>query len=289
VSARTVRTRILDLQEAQVPIEREEDHPHVYYSVREGWFPGQGTGLDEVDHVMVARLLGRLPRSKARDALLSRLVRTAFGAPTAPATSPLDVDDRILDVIEDGAKRCVPVRMGYYSAGRGESGIRVVSVQRVLYGSPTRFVAYCHRSSTLKFFRADRVTSPEVASTATFLKAADADVDALLSGSLDGFAGRGPATPCAFVVRSAEAHWVQRNLPAGAVATAEPAVDGVRLSLQTTAVEILARYLTGLGAAVRDIEPTELRQRVRAIAKESLAATGARLNKNPARTIRSAV
>ena len=40
VKARTIRTHLNDLVEAGVPLEREEDHPHVYWSVPRGWFPG---------------------------------------------------------------------------------------------------------------------------------------------------------------------------------------------------------------------------------------------------------
>jgi predicted DNA-binding transcriptional regulator YafY len=288
VSSRAIRTRLTDLHEAGIPVDREEDHPHVYYSVPSGWFPGRGTGLEKLDHVQIARLLGRLPRTAARERLLTRLVSTAFGTPVVVNDASADVDDRVLDVLEDSVKRSVPIRMGYFTAGRGEAGIRSVSVQRLLYGARTRFIAYCHRSSQLKMFRADRVTSAELDASITFLRSADAEVGAMVAGSLDGFAGRGPSFRCQFVVREAEARWVQRNLPHGAVATVEAVQGGVQVSLHTTALEVLARYLTGLGAMVQAIEPASLRERVHAIAREALSASRASLTRRTVRGIRSA-
>lgn len=93
IGARAIRTRILDLQGAGVPIEREEDHPNVFYSVPAGWFPERGTGIENLDHLLIARLVGRLPRATARDRILSRLVATAFGAPTSPNPASADVED----------------------------------------------------------------------------------------------------------------------------------------------------------------------------------------------------
>ena len=288
VGTRAIRTRILDLQAAGVPIEREEDHPHVYYSVRDGWFPERGTGVEKLDHVQVARMLGRLPRAAARDRILSRLVATAFGAPTTPNPAPADVEDRVLEVLEDGARRSIPVRMGYYTASRAEPGLRTVSVLRLMYGTPTRLVAFCHRSSKTKVFRADRITGPELDSSATFMNVPGRDVDALIAGSLDGFVGPGETTQCRFFVREKESHWVLRSLPAGAVATVIHEPEGAHVTLRTTALEVLARHLTGLGGIVSDIEPRALRERVRRIAREALEATSARLTKDSARSIRSA-
>jgi predicted DNA-binding transcriptional regulator YafY len=287
VGARALRTRIQDLCEAGIPIDREEDHPHVYYSVPTGWFPGRGTGVEKLDHLQIARLLGRLPHTAAREQILARLVSTAFGSPTVASDAPADVTDRVLDVLEDAVKRSMPVRMGYYSASRGEHSLRTVSIQRMAYGTPTRFVAFCHRSSKLKWFRADRVTSPELDASATFRQVAPRDVGAFVASSLDGFSA-GDATTCSFLVREAESHWVLRTLPAGAVATVHQERGGARATLRTSGVEILARFLTGLGGIVSEIEPSSLRLRVQALAREALAASSARLSRHSARPIQSA-
>jgi hypothetical protein len=70
--------------------------------------------------MQIARLLSRLPRSASRDKILSRLVATAFGAPAPANTAAADVEDRTLSVLEDSARRTVPIRMGYYTASRGD-------------------------------------------------------------------------------------------------------------------------------------------------------------------------
>ncbi|MFO0726429.1 MAG: hypothetical protein U1E65_21765 [Myxococcota bacterium] len=57
-------------QDGVLPLEREVDHPHVYWSLPKGWFPGgvfyQGS---EVESLL--RLLARSPKSKERDKLIS--------------------------------------------------------------------------------------------------------------------------------------------------------------------------------------------------------------------------
>ncbi len=60
VKPRTIRTQLLDLLQAGVPLEREEDHPHVYWSVPRGWFPG-GHVLDDEQIAQHALSVAPLP------------------------------------------------------------------------------------------------------------------------------------------------------------------------------------------------------------------------------------
>jgi predicted DNA-binding transcriptional regulator YafY len=288
-TTRAVRARVLELCEAGFRIEREEDPPHVYYTVEDGWFPGRGAGLEKVDSMQVARLLARLPQSATRDAIVARLVRSVFGPPIVPNDAPSEADDRTLNVLEDGLRHTTPVVMGYFSASRSEHGVRTVSVQRLLYGPRTRFVAYCHRSSRLKLFRVDRVVRPTADSSATYVQSNPRDVDAFLDGNLDGYVGEGERMRCRFVVRGGDAAWIIRNLPIGAPFSTFDDPDGVGVEVQTTAVGVLARHLTGLGDRVLRVEPVALRQEVRRLATGALAGVGARENKRSVRAIRSAI
>jgi predicted DNA-binding transcriptional regulator YafY len=287
VATRSIRTRILDLQAAGIPIEREEDPPHVYYSVPKGWFPGVG-GLDAVDHVQVARLVARLPRSAAREQMLTRLVATAFGAPIHVNGATVDVSDEVLTLLEDGVRRRVPIRTAYYTASRGEHGLRTISAQRIVYGRFTRVVGYCHQSSCLKWFRGDRMTSPTVDAPATFLEVDPKTIEKFVAESLDGFSGPNAATTCTFLLREKESHWALRNWPPGSTLLVAAESDGPHVTIHTSALDVLARHLVSLGGIVREIQPLGLRSRVQALARESLQAANATLNVEPVGTIRSA-
>src|SRR3954447_24347620 len=69
-----VREKLREL-EGIFNLEREEDHPHVYWSVPRDWFPG-GILFTRDQMPDLLRLLMRLPPGKARDGLLETVVRT---------------------------------------------------------------------------------------------------------------------------------------------------------------------------------------------------------------------
>ena len=68
-----MRKKLVELQ-GPFHLEREEDHPHVYWSVPKDWFPG-GVFFTRAQLPELLRLLGRLPRSKARDVVLETVFR----------------------------------------------------------------------------------------------------------------------------------------------------------------------------------------------------------------------
>jgi hypothetical protein len=65
VSPRVARRYLDELTVAGWPLEREEDHPHVYWSVPKGWFPA-GVLLDSETVASLVRGLVRVPPSEAR-------------------------------------------------------------------------------------------------------------------------------------------------------------------------------------------------------------------------------
>lgn len=296
VGARPIRRALLDLAAAGVPLEREEDSPHVFWSVPAGW-PGQGAragGLDGLDVSAVARLVARLPRSQARERALAKLVAPAFGLAAVPNVQEDRVRDQILHVLEDGVRQRVPVLMGYYSASRDADSVRTASVQRIVYGDHPRFIAHCHTSSRLKWFRADRVKSARLEAAGAFQAVEDAEVMAFVRESMDGFRSDTAAMTCELVIRPREARWALPHMPydpQSALVTSTP--EGAHVVLRTAALEVLARYLVGLGNAVRVIAPERLRELVVGLARGALTAQGAdgmpgaRLNTGPARSIQS--
>lgn len=290
VGARSVRKALIELSLAGVPLEREEEFPHVFWSVPSAWPGGRSRGIEREDLARVARLVARLPRSRERELALAKLVTPALCGSVTPNSQHDPVREHVLQVLEDGVQSRTPVRMAYYSASRGVDSVRTTSVQRIAYGDFPRFVGFCHDSERLKWFRADRVKSARLEAAATFHSCREDELDAFLRESMDGFrSGEGVVT-CEFVVRTPEARWALALMPVDpAAALVTPVENGSDVVLRTSATEVLARFLVGLGGAARVIGPASLRDRVVALAGESLLANGVDvLNTGSAKPIRSA-
>lgn len=273
VGVPAIKRRLEELAASGMPLEREEDHPHVYWSVPKGWFPG-GVLYAAEDVQMLLRQLSRLPRSKERERLLSVALGCVPGT-RSPADSLVvpeasGAEEKHLRVVEDTAVRRTAIRFRYYTASRGSEELRWASVHRVIIGPPARFLATCHRSEVLKWFRVDNVFDAAADDSIPFRDAAPDAIEALLKGSLDGFYDA-RATPerHVFFVRDPDARWVAKNLLEGMHAT--PAAGGTRITIETTAIDRLARFVVGLGAAVTAETPA-LREAVIAKAKGALEA-----------------
>ena len=151
----TVRV-IRELCDAGVPLTRDDsDRPQVWWTVPRDWAPA-GVFFPKEQTPALMRTLMRSPKGKERTALLDHAVRNAprgsssYDRATAPSLSP--PEEAWLQVVEESAAKRSPLGMRYFSAHRGTSEWRYVSVQRVMTGPPSRFVAVCHRTSKLKWF-----------------------------------------------------------------------------------------------------------------------------------------
>jgi predicted DNA-binding transcriptional regulator YafY len=270
VAARTVRRHLEELSLAGWPLQREDDHPHVYWSVPKGWFPG-GVPLDPEAIAALLTVLVRVPPSAARTLLLNattghapQLVVDALDRVIPPRTS--EMEETLLPVLLDGLVELIPLRLQYWTASRGSRAARTVSVQRVLLGPPTRFVAWCHTAQALRWFRLDYAASARRDESATFHGVDDAEVDTLLSESVDGFHGH-ERVLVAFFVRDPEARWVAQNLPDGLIGTSEG--NGLYVEAETAGLLPAARFVVGLGAAAECRSP-ELATLVRELAQGAL-------------------
>lgn len=268
VSVATVKIRLRELQEAGVPLESEDDPPHVQWRVPKGWAPG-GVVLGGEDVVLASRLLARLPATRERNRLLAKVLLANRVIPPEAVVVPSAVDPQeelYLPLVEDAARERVALSVSYFSAGRGVVEARELSPLRVLIGPPARFVARCHRSDSLKWFRVDRVMRARLMSKdeSPFRPVAASEVDAHVAASIDGFHGGVDVVEVSFVVRAPESRWVARNLPSPLVA--EGCAEGIRVAGRTSALIAVARFCVGLGAAVR-VESPELGAVVRGIAE----------------------
>lgn len=285
VSPRRLRTRMLELAEAGVPLERELEHPFVYWSVPRSWFPG-GCTLKAEQLEGLSRLVARHPKTAVRERLLADLLRALpEEASSFPANADsLRVSDEVLETLEDAAAEQTVVSMHYFSANRGDLTKRDVSVHRIEYGSTHRFIATCHEDGRLKWFRADRIQGAELAATETFRSLSPAAVEQFARDSFDGYRGDGACKPFAFSIRWPEGRWAVRNLPSDAVV--EPRGDEAFVTIETSGLDALARHLVGLGGLVR-AETPELRSKIVQLARELLAANTRGVRKVNGKAVRA--
>lgn len=276
ISVKAVRARLAELEAEGIPFERIEAPPHVLWRVPDGWFPGS-LQLNPREIGAVLQQLLQAPESDARNALIDRIVaaaprkvgltaaRSAIGAPQRSRE-----DSAWLPLVMDAAigRKCLLIR--YESASTGSASWRSVSPQRAEPGPPARFFAWCHESLALRWFRVDRIVHGHVDGSTAFVEVDPAQVAQALAESFDGYR-QTESVRCVFAVRSPEARWVKSSLPGQGREkfVVEEAADGVRVTLLTSAVVPLARYVVGLGEAAR-AETPELRAEVERLARGAL-------------------
>lgn len=262
IGVEALRRVLFELMEKGMPLERdEEDRSRVYWSVPSDWFPESVLfKREEVPELL--RQLRRVPQGPGRkrllDLVLARLPRAKISDEAVVPAASRPEEEQFLDIVEQSASDRLSLAMKYYTAGRGDVGDRHVSVHRVLLGPPARLVATCHRSNTLKTFRVDSIVSGRLDREEPFRSADDAAVNAYLKASVDGFHGEGTAQLLSFLVQNPDARWVKNNLPPGM--KAEPAGDGIRVSVHTAALRRVAQFVVGLGAAAAPESPTLARE-----------------------------
>ncbi len=274
VGVAALRKRLHELIEAGVPLEREEDAPHVYWSVPKNWIPS-GVRLDPSDVAELLRLLARLPSSALRNRLASRVLQgTAHARPRTTEPPPavlvpaLDPhEERWLSIVEDTSRASEVLSLNYLSTSGGGMQRRQVSPHRVVVGPPARFLATCHRDGELKWFRVDRILRADSAGKTDYRTRSTDELDDAVRFSVNGFRSGGALTRVAFHVRDPEARWVQGNLPQPL--TSDPVRGGIRVHGETAAVIQVARFVVGLGGAAVPETP-ELRAVVRDLAEAAL-------------------
>jgi predicted DNA-binding transcriptional regulator YafY len=253
VSPAAVHKRLCELQACGVPLTSEKDHPHVYWSVPKSWYPG-GVLFSSEQIVQIFRQLSRLPASRARNQLVDSLLKYLPARNASAALIPAETsarEQRHLPTIEDAAERRVPLRFRYFSAKRGSESVRHASVHRIVPGPPARFVAICHRSDTLKWFRVENVSDCSLEDTEHFRDADPKLIDAHLRASLDGFHEGGETESHAFFVSDPDARWVARNLLDDM--RCEEVPGGIRVTVETAALQRLARFVVGLGSSAKPL------------------------------------
>jgi predicted DNA-binding transcriptional regulator YafY len=276
VNSQVVRKHLEELQRNGFPLERDGDPPQVWWSVPKGWFPG-AVLFDSKSVPELLRQLSCSPQSAARERLIQRVLEAAPRPSPEPLQAPAvltpqwtESEATYLPLVEDAATRRFSIEIKYLSTGRNEARWRHVSVQSVVIGPPTRFIAFCHDAESLKWFRLDNVRRAHRDDAVAFRAAEPGQVEAMLKQSVDGFHHGGPIQ-CSFFVREPECRWVEHNLPVSM--TAEKVPGGMRFSMTATAgVLRIARFVVGLGIAAY-AETPELAKLVQELARGALSAS----------------
>lgn len=271
ISTKALRSHLEGLARAGVPLERDEDDG-VFWSVPRGWFP-EAVALPRASVHELLRLLKRSPRSPTRDKLLAKILGASSaealgGRADTVASGQLSFDEHHLDAVQDAADQRVALELSYFSASRGALSARHVSVQRVHPGAKTRFVAWCHRSGCLKWFRVDNIVWARLDAGQPYREVEPELVATFERGSAGGFYQGETPRELRFFVAAPEARWVERNLLDGM--KAEQVEGGIRVGIVTASPIAVARYVVGLGGLARP-ETAELRQLVAELARAALA------------------
>jgi predicted DNA-binding transcriptional regulator YafY len=277
-----LRKVLEELQESGIPLVSEKGHPHVYWRMPKDWYPG-GV-LFKAEHVpTLLRQLSHLPGGKVRDRLL-RIVIDQLPArgkllTAAPVVSRrrTEQEEEHMPVVEESAARKLPLFMKYFTASRGgRQSDRHVSVHVVDIGPPARFIATCHKNGDLRWFRVEGIARARVDETQKFRECDPTELDAFRAASLDGFKGAGPAVACSFFVREPECVWIANNLLEGM--HAESLHGGIRVSLETSAIIPLARFVVRFGDAIQPETPA-LAQAIAELARGALEQAEATLHR----------
>jgi predicted DNA-binding transcriptional regulator YafY len=264
----------VELRANGIPLHDEREHPHVFWSVPKSWYPG-GVLFTSEQVTQIFRQLSRFPKGKARNQLLERLLQylPARGG-TTTAIVPAETtarEEEHTPAIEDSATQKIALQFRYLTVTRGKETVRHASVHRAIVGPPGRFVATCHRSGELEWFRIENVSDAKLDPREPFREAPPKTVDAYLRASLDGFHDGGPPTKQVFFVSDPDAGWVSRNLIDAMECEEVP--GGIRVTVGTSAPRRLARFVVGLGASAKPLTP-DLEREVAALAEGALEAIG---------------
>lgn len=279
VSTEAIRKHLTKMKADGWPLEEQKEPPHIVWRMPPNWYPGVlALKADEVPDLL--RLLARSPRSAARERLLKALRQRLPLKNTGPsfdtavrAPELSHEEEQWVALFEDAAAKKLAVRMHYTTASRRDDATRYVSVHHVEVGAYPRFLATCHKSGRLKWFRVAGVSNARIDHAEPYRDEAPEKIAAVERDTIGGYYEEGPTVRCTFFVRQPEAAWVKRNLLRGM--DHEAANNGIRVSIDTAAVHVVARFVVQLGEAAQPESP-ELAQRVAAIAQGALRnATGA--------------
>jgi proteasome accessory factor C len=217
-------------------------------------------GGDDDVRPIVDRALGKLESAAGDAATLAARVDVRLPEPERVGR----LRGRLAHAVQERRQ----VRLDYYVPTRDESTERVVDPVRVVSaGGHTYLDAWCHLAEDQRLFRLDRVSS------ATVLDSPVEEHEGLTPRDLaDGIFSPSPDDLLATVRLAPAARWVAEYYP---VEEAREQPDGgLSVRVRVGDPVWLVRLMLRLGATAELLDPPELAQRVRDVARAALANYG---------------
>jgi predicted DNA-binding transcriptional regulator YafY len=273
VTPRTLTKHLEELHARGMLEEKESEHPHVYWSVQKGWFPGGVIfSTDEIHELL--RVVSQAPRCRARAQAINKIMK-AMGqqaplriAPAAVVPEEATEDEqRYRPIVEESIAQKVALQLKYNSVNRGSVEWRHLSVHAITVAPRARIVGFCHRARQLKWFRMSRVLEARLDQHEPYEAVPQDAVATYLRESIGGYHHGGAPIRCSFLVREPDSRWVADNLMPPM--QAQTISGGIRVSCETAGLIQVARYVVSLGAAAKPETP-ELAQLVRELAEGAL-------------------
>jgi predicted DNA-binding transcriptional regulator YafY len=225
-----------------------------------------------ISHAEVAsfiKQIRRAPKSKARDAAITRLKKLSKDDRSSASTRELTPQEEMhLEQLEEAVAKHHVMHIHYVPLSGASNPWRHVSPQRIVLNGPPRVVGYCHRDLKLKWFRVDRIYSALADVAVKYVQVAREQVDAHCDNSVDGFnSGLISESAESFTLEPA-ARWAAVNLPSGLRAT-DIGQGHTRVTVPSSGIIVAARFVVGLGAEAH-VETPALRRLVHDLACASL-------------------
>lgn len=174
-------------------------------------------------------------------------------------------DPRIREAVDTALRDRRQLRLTYYVARRDESTDRVTDPLRLVYFEGRPYLeAWCRRAGETRLFKVDNITSATVLDTPT-----DPPVDVSLLDVSQGAFRPNPEDPVAVVDLEPAARWVADYYPTEG--STELPGGGLRVRLRYTDAQWLRRLVLRLGGSARVVDPTDLADSVRELARAALA------------------
>ena len=274
IKSETVATKMGELREAGVPVERVQDGKNVRWSMTKNWFPNAVVfERDEVSKLLLLLLRGK--PSATREAFIAKLTAAVPSAKEVEQvvraatvqTESLDREDSCRSAIEAALLSRCAVSMRYQGTEDDEPCWRTASPQSIVNSDRSYVVALDHDRKALRHFRFDRMSRVVVEASVAY-RAIDAElVERDVRESMHGYRG-GELRDVSFVVSGAAWKRMKDNLPFSASHT-EPVNDGVRVVVSSRGGRVLTRFLLAHGSDVT-IETDEVREEVIAAARDAI-------------------
>ncbi|MEP6696300.1 MAG: YafY family protein [Pseudonocardiales bacterium] len=227
---------------------------------------------DEAFALIVAlRTLADVPGLEGGDAIDRALAKLEEAAGTAAAgtsrvTVRVEAEEATLAGVRQALDEHRALRITYYTAGRDETTERTVDPTRLLLVEGRSYLeGWCRRAEATRLFRLDRIDAFTLLDepAAPPLQAQPVDVRG-------GVFRPSPEHELVVVHLAARARWVADFYPTESVADLPD--GGLEVALRAADRSWVSRLVLGLGAAVSVVQPHDLADEVRSMARAALHA-----------------